>query len=65
MFLKCLGAECITFEGGERSLFLKLNKELDWGEVPEQPKEISPVPAKTVAQRKESLPRLIFSAGIF
>jgi hypothetical protein len=47
VFLKCLGAECITLEGGDRSLFLKLNKELDWGEVPEQPKEISPVPAKT------------------
>lgn len=58
VFLKCLGAECITFEGGDRSLFLKLNKELGWGEVPEQPKEISPVPTKT-AQGKESLPRLM------
>jgi hypothetical protein len=65
VFLKCLGAECITFEGGDRSLFLKLNKELDWGEVPEQPKEILPIPTKTAALRKESLPSLISSAATF
>jgi hypothetical protein len=65
VFLKCLGAECITFEGGDRSLFLKLNKELDWGEVPAQPKEISPVPTKTVARREESVTRLISSAATF
>jgi len=65
VFLKCLGAECITFEGGDRSLFLKLNKELDWGEVPAQPKEISPVPTKTVARLEESVTRLISSAATF
>jgi len=65
VFLKCLGAECITLEGSDRSLFLRLNKALDWGEVPEQPKEISPFPTKTVAQRKESLPRLISSGATF
>jgi hypothetical protein len=65
VFLKCLAAECITFEGGDRSLFLKLNKELDWGEVPEQPKEISPVPTKTVAQHNKSLPRPISPAVTF
>ncbi|MFI5058603.1 MAG: hypothetical protein ACHQLQ_10480 [Candidatus Acidiferrales bacterium] len=65
VFLKCLGVECFTFEGGDRSLFLKLNKELDWGEVPEQPKEISPVPTKTAAESKVSLPRLVSSAAAF
>lgn len=57
VFLKCLGAECITLEGGDRSLFLKLNKELGWGQVPEQPKEMSPDPTKTM-MRKESSPSL-------
>ena len=60
VFLKCVGAECITLEGGDRSLFLKLNKELDWGLVPEQPKELSPSPAK-IAMRKESSPQFTFS----
>lgn len=57
VFLKCLGTECITLEGGDRSLFLKLNKELDWGQVPEPPKELSPSSPKTV-MRKESSPSL-------
>jgi hypothetical protein len=64
VFLKCVGAECITLEGGDRSLFLKLNKELDWGLVPEQPKELSPSSAKT-AMRKESALQFTFFAATF
>jgi hypothetical protein len=41
VFLRCAETECVTLEGGDRTLFLKLNKELGWGAVPEQPKEIS------------------------
>ncbi|HVS88427.1 MAG TPA: hypothetical protein VHF01_09435 [Candidatus Acidoferrum sp.] len=64
VFLNCVGAECITLEGGDRSLFLKLNKELDWGLVPEQPKELSPSPAK-IAMRKESLLQFTFFPPTF
>jgi hypothetical protein len=39
VFLRCAETECVTLEGGDRALFLKLNKELEWGAVPEQPKE--------------------------
>lgn len=49
VFLKCQGAECLTLEGGDRGLFLKLNKEFGWSEIPEVPKEISPKTEKTVA----------------
>ncbi len=50
VFLKCQGAECLTLEGGDRGLFLRLNKELGWSEVPEVPKELSPKAEKTVAE---------------
>jgi hypothetical protein len=60
VFLRCLGAECITLEGGGRGLFLKLNKELEWGLVPEQPEELSPSPAKTVMRNEPSSPLTSF-----
>ena len=40
VFLRCAETECVTLEGGDQALFLKLNKELGWGPIPEQPKEI-------------------------
>lgn len=40
VFLRCLETECVTLEGGDRALFIKLNKRLEWGPIPEQPKEI-------------------------
>jgi hypothetical protein len=55
VFLKCQGTECLTLEGGDRGLFLKLNKELGWSEVPEAPKEISPKKEKTVTWNQPSL----------
>ena len=42
VFLRCVEKECVTLEGGDRALFLKFNKELQWPSVPEAPK----VPAK-------------------
>jgi hypothetical protein len=35
VFLRCSGTECITLEGGERSLFVELNKQLELGALPE------------------------------
>jgi hypothetical protein len=40
VFLRCAESECITLEGADRALFVKLNKELGWGPIPETPKEI-------------------------
>jgi hypothetical protein len=50
VFLRCFEKECVTLEGGDRALFLKLNKELQWAPVPEQPKVLAKG-AKEVAIR--------------
>jgi hypothetical protein len=41
VFLRCFENECVTLEGGDRALFLRLNKELQWAPVPEQPKVLA------------------------
>jgi hypothetical protein len=41
VFLRCIETECVTLEGGDRALFLKLNKELQWSPVPEAPKVLA------------------------
>ena len=53
IFLRCAETECLTLEGGDRALFLKLNKELGWGSIPEQPKEIV-APGVKVTRNEES-----------
>jgi hypothetical protein len=35
VFLRCVGLECVTLEGGDRALFNTLNKELGWGALTE------------------------------
>ena len=34
VFLRCVGTDCATLEGGDRSLFEKLNNELHWDALP-------------------------------
>ncbi len=41
VFLRCFEKECVTLEGGDRALFLKFNKELQWPPVPEAPKVLA------------------------
>jgi hypothetical protein len=41
VFLRCFEKECLTLEGGDRALFLKLNKDLQWPPVPEAPKVLA------------------------
>jgi hypothetical protein len=36
VFLRCVAAGCVTLEGGDRPLFEKLNKELQWSLLPEK-----------------------------
>jgi hypothetical protein len=35
VFLRCAGAECVTLEGSDRSVFADLNKQIDFGALPE------------------------------
>jgi hypothetical protein len=41
VFLRCFENECVTMEGADRALFLRLNKELHWPPVPEAPKVLA------------------------
>jgi len=34
VFLRCVGTDCATLEGGDRSLFEKFNSELHWDALP-------------------------------
>jgi hypothetical protein len=51
VFLQCAGLKCVTLEGGDRALFNKLSKELDWGLLPETAKE----PAKVAVGNRAAL----------
>ena len=55
VFLRCFENECVTLEGGDRALFLRFNKELNWPPVPEQPKLVGKT-TKEVANRIEIKP---------
>ena len=46
VFLRCAETECVTLEGGDRALFIKVNKQLEWAPIPEQPKEMIPAVVK-------------------
>ena len=50
VFLRCTRAECLTLEGGDRSLFAELNKQLDLGALPEPDQRPGPAPSKTAQQ---------------
>jgi hypothetical protein len=39
VFFRCVERECATLEGGDRALFDKLNKEMDWTVLPQTAKE--------------------------
>jgi hypothetical protein len=54
VFLRCFENECVTLEGGDRALFLKLNKELKWAPIPEAPKVLAKE-VKEVAFRAETV----------
>jgi len=50
VFLRCSGTECVMLEGGERSLFSELNKQLDFGALPEPDQRPGAVATKTAGQ---------------
>ena len=52
VFLRCMETECVTLEGGDRALFLRLNKELQWSPAPDEPKVLEKS-AKEIAKRSK------------
>jgi hypothetical protein len=54
VFLRCFEKECVTLEGGDRALFLRFNKELQWAPVPEQPKVLAKDVKKVGGPRESS-----------
>ena len=40
VFLRCVGRDCVTLEGGDRALFGALTKELGW-EAPTETAKVS------------------------
>jgi hypothetical protein len=56
VFLRCLEKECVTLEGSDRALFLKLNKDLQWPAVPDVPKVLAKENIETAAQRALGVP---------
>jgi len=47
VFLRCAGAECLMLEGGDRSLFAELSKQLDFGALPDPDQRPGPAATKT------------------
>jgi len=47
VFLRCAAAECLTLEGGDRSVFSELNKQLELGPLPELDQRPGPTSTKT------------------
>jgi hypothetical protein len=58
VFLRCTESECITSEGADRAAFLKFNKALGWGPVPEPSKDLA-APRKNTTQRHTPFPRAV------
>jgi hypothetical protein len=50
VFLHCVEKECVTLEGGDRALFLKFNKELQWPSAPEAAKALAKENIKVAAR---------------
>ena len=52
VFLRCVGADCVSFEGASRAVFDGLGKALGWPAAPDVPKEPAADPAKVATQPK-------------
>jgi hypothetical protein len=48
VFLRCSVMDCLVLEGGDRAVFVELNKQLGLGNVPEPDQKPGMVPTKTV-----------------
>ena len=48
VFLRCSAMDCLVLEGGDRALFVELNKQIGLGPVPEPDQRPGMTPTKTV-----------------
>lgn len=48
VFLRCSGTDCLVLEGGDRALFVDLNKQLGLGILPEPDQKSAATPTRTV-----------------
>jgi len=53
-FLRCAASDCLTLEGGDRSLFGELSKQLNMGGLPEPDVRPETTPTKTVQNFSET-----------
>jgi hypothetical protein len=51
VFLRCVGRECVTLEGGDRALYLQWMKNLGWQALPESGPEQKPAGAQIKTSR--------------
>jgi hypothetical protein len=54
VFLRCSGADCLVLEGGERALFVELNKRIGLGVLPEPDQKPNATPTKTVENSRRA-----------
>ena len=48
VFLRCAGNDCVTLEGGDRALFVEINKQIGLGALPEPDQKLGALPVRTV-----------------
>jgi hypothetical protein len=56
VFLRCAGNDCVILEGGDRALFVEINKQIGLGALPEPDQKLGTVPTKTVQNIPASIP---------
>jgi len=52
VFLRCVATDCVVLEGGERGVFVDLNRQLGWGSVPESAERPAAVTTQTSLLRE-------------
>jgi len=60
IFLRCSGPECVTLEGADRSVFAELNKQIDFGTLP----ELDQKPGSSTTTTAEHSPAQLATAGL-
>jgi hypothetical protein len=48
VFLRCAGNDCVTLEGGDRALFVEINKQIGLSPLPEPDQKLGAAPVRTV-----------------
>jgi len=56
VFLRCVGADCLTLEGANRAVFEAVNKAMNWPPLPVPPADLNK-PAEKIAQIPPPMPR--------